>query len=312
MFRRLANCLLAAALSAHAQDLAGDLTLHRLLIDGQDWQLVADGIGFADGACADAAGNFYFSDLRGNAIFKVAPDGQPAKILDEPASGLKFGPDGRLYACQNSKKRIVAFDLASKSIEVLADDVEPNDLVVTHRGHLYATLTRAQQVLLIDIKAKTKRPVDSGITAPNGLTLSPDQGTLAVSDYRGENAWAFRIEPDGSLSAKAPYMTVRLPIDANGQFRFNNPPPYLKESGGDGMTSDTLGRYYVTSSLGVQVFDPTGRFCGLLTNPYLGHAPTNCALAGTDRAWLYITQSDKVFRRKVQATGNVFEASPAR
>ncbi|HZJ17573.1 MAG TPA: SMP-30/gluconolactonase/LRE family protein [Chthoniobacteraceae bacterium] len=311
MFRHLAILLLATVLSAHAQDLAGDLTLHRLLIDGENWQLVADGIGFADGACADAAGNFYFSDLRGNAIYKVAPDGQPEKIFDEAASGLKFGPDGRLFACQGAKKRIVALDLASKAIEVLAEGVTPNDLVVTQRGHLYATLTRTQQVLLFDLKTKTRRVVDHGITTPNGLTLSPDQGTLAVSDYRGENVWVFRIEPDGTLSAKAPCMAMRLPIDSKGQFRFHHPPPYLKESGGGGMTSDTIGRYYVTTTLGVQVFDPTGRFCGLLTNAHPGHAPTNCVLAGTGRAWLYVTQHDKVFRRKVQANGNVFEAAPA-
>ena len=33
------------------------------------------------------------------------------------------------------------------------------------------------------------------------------------------------------------------------------------------MTSDTLGRYYVTTALGVQVFDPTGRLCGVLDKP---------------------------------------------
>src|SRR5205085_11449738 len=103
-----------------------------------------------------------------------------------------------------------------------------------------------------------KRAADTGITAPNGITLSPDQGTLAVSDYRGANVWTFRIDEDGSLAAKAPYMTMRLPIDAKGEFKFNNPPPYLAASGGDGMTSDTTGRYFVATALGVQVFDPTG------------------------------------------------------
>ena len=40
--------LLSLAIAAHAQDLAGDMTLHRLLIDGEEWQLVADGLGFAE------------------------------------------------------------------------------------------------------------------------------------------------------------------------------------------------------------------------------------------------------------------------
>ena len=51
-------------------------------------------------------------------------------------------------------------------------------------------------------------------------------------------------------------------------FRFNEPPPYATSSRGDGMAVDKRGRYYVTSDLGVQVFDPTGRPCGVL--PKLG------------------------------------------
>ena len=30
---------------------------------------------------------------------------------------------------------------------------------------------------------------------------------------------------------------------------------------------DEQGRYYVTTHLGLQVFDPTGRLCGVLPNP---------------------------------------------
>lgn len=131
--------LFAAALTlaarAFAQDLGGDLTLHRLLIDGEDWRLVAERLGFADGPCADAAGNFYFSDMKAPAIFKIAPDGTKTKVADEPASGLKFGPDGRLYAAQGAKKRLIALDLASNAnVQVIAADVQPNDLVYVTTG----------------------------------------------------------------------------------------------------------------------------------------------------------------------------------
>ncbi len=102
-FPRWAGLFAAFALTANAQDLAGDLTLHRLLIEGENWQLVAEGIGFADGPCSDAEGNFYYSDMKGNAVFKIALDGTKTTVIEEPASGLKFGPDGRLYACQGGK-----------------------------------------------------------------------------------------------------------------------------------------------------------------------------------------------------------------
>jgi sugar lactone lactonase YvrE/enterochelin esterase-like enzyme len=288
-------------------DLGGDLTLHKLLIEGEGWQPVAEGLGFADGPCSDEAGNFYYSDMRAPGIFEVSTGGTSTKVIAEPASGLKFGPDGRIYACQGAKKRLIAIDLASNgAIEVLATDVQPNDLVVSRKGHIYFTETGKKQVKLIDLKTKEVRVVDTGITRPNGIALSPDQGTLAVSDSGGGNVWTFRVESDGTLAAKTPYMTMRLPTDDKGEFKFNEPPPYKPASSGDGMTTDTLGRYYVTSALGVQVFDPTGRLCGVLPKPQPDKPLTSCTLAGPDRAYLYITNGDKIYRRKVQAQGAIW------
>jgi sugar lactone lactonase YvrE len=297
-------------LSVRGQDLGGDLTLHRLLIEGENWTLVAEGLGFADGPCSDAEGNFYFSDLKANAIYKVALDGTKTKLLDEPGSGLKWGADGRLYACQGSKKRLVAIDVASGGIDVLAEDVAPNDLAVSARGQIFYTETGKKQVVFVDAKTKAARVVDTGINAPNGIALSPDQGTLAVSDYGGEFVWTFRIAADGALDAKMPTMTMRLPIDPAGEFKFAQPPPYQKSAKGDGMCTDSIGRYYVTSAVGVQVFDPTSRHCGVLPAPQPGKPLTSCALAGPGRAYLYVTNGDKIFRRKVQAIGNFSAEAP--
>jgi enterochelin esterase family protein len=299
-----AAILLAAPVAA--RDLAGDLTLLDLVIPGEDWQVVADGLGFVDAPCSDADGNFYFSDMKAPAIFKVALDGTRTKLADEAASGLKFGPDGRLYACQGGKKRITALDLTSGTIETIAESVQPNDLVITKSGHLFFTDTGKKQVSVVRLSDKTKRVADDGINAPNGLTLSPDQGTLAVSEYRGTHVWTFRVEGDGSLSGKIPSMTMRRPIDSAGEFKFNEPPPFKAEAHGDGMASDEAGRFYVATALGVQIFDPTGRECGLLPKPDRNKSLTSCTLAGTGRAWLYVTSGDKVFRRKLKATGSVF------
>lgn len=292
-------------------DLAGDLTLHKLLIEGEDWQVVAEGLGFADGPCADAEGNFYFSDMKAPGIYRIALDGTKTKLADEPASGLEFAPDGRLVACQGGKKRVIAIDLASGKIDLVAENVQPNDLAITDDGRIYFTDTGTQRVMLIGPNAKTASPVDTGIPGPNGIALSPDGGTLAVSDYKGANVWAFRVEKDGSLSAKAPYMTMRLPIDPTGEFKRAEPPPYKTASSGDGACTDTLGRYYVTSALGVQVFDPTGRMCGVLHKPQLDKPLTSCTLAGPGRSYLYVTNGDKILRRKVQAQGSA-GAAPAK
>ncbi len=302
----LAASALFLTASAFAQDLSSDLTLHRLLIEGEDWQVAAEGLGFADGPCADAAGNFYFSDMKEPAIYKVAPDGTRTKLADEPASGLKFGPDGFLYACQGSKKRVIAISPDGKpapelnyptAITVVAQDVEPNDLVVTNGRRLYITETRKRQITEVNLQSFTTRPVDTGIAGPNGIALSADGGTLAVSESGGETVWTFRVNADDTLDAKAPYMTMRRPIDPAGEFHRAEPPPYLKGAKGDGMTADSIGRWFVTSALGVQVFDPTGRLCGVLAKPQQDKPLTSCVIVG-DR--LYVTSGDKIFRRRIQ------------
>jgi sugar lactone lactonase YvrE len=315
MTQRLA---LAAALAvswpgtAPAQDLGGDLTLHRLLIDGEGWQLVADNLQFPDGPCADGHGNFYFAEMRSTppVIWRISPAGEKSKLIEgTSASGLKFGPDGRLYACVGKDKQLVVFEVPGGKKTVLAEDVQPNDLVVSHKGHIYFTETGKKQVTFLNPKTGEKKAADVGITAPNGITLSPDQGTLAVSDSRGTNTWTLRIEPDGSLSAKAPYMTMRTAVDPAVKSADGRSPVYKSVSGGDGMTSDSLGRYYVSSHLGVQVFDPTGRMCGVLPNPGAKQM-TSVGFAGPRMDFMYVTCSDRIFRRKVQATGNLFFRPP--
>ncbi len=295
-------------------DLGGDMTLLRLLIEGEGWQLVADGLGFADAPCADDKGNFYFCDMRSTppVVWKVAASGAKTKLIEGiPCSGLKFGPDGRLYGCVGKDKQLVAFDLPSGKKTVIAEDVQPNDLAVSRKGHIYFTETGKKQVTFVNPKTGEKKAADVGITAPNGITLSPDQGTLAVSDYRGENVWAFRIEADGGLSAKAPYMTMRTAVDTAALTQAVRDPVYKTVSGGDGMTSDTAGRYYVATALGVQVCDPTGRMCGVRTKPS-EKSMTSCGFGGEKMDWLYVTCGDKVFRRKVQATGSLFFTAPAK
>jgi enterochelin esterase family protein len=96
-----------------------------------------------------------------------------------------------------------------------------------------------------------------------------------------------------------PTMALRLPIDSKGEFKFNEPPPYEASGRGDGTAVDKIGRYYVTSALGVQVFDPTGRQCGVLPKPDLAKPLTSCTLAGIGHQYLYVTNGDKIFRRKL-------------
>ena len=281
-------------------DLKGDMTLLRLLVPGESWQVVAENLGFADAPCSDAQGNFYFSDMKAPAVVKVsAADGSRTEIVKEPVSGLKFGPDGLLVGCQGAQNRVISIHPTSGEVKVVATNVTPNDLAVTSDGTIYITETKTQRLLRISIKTGEVAVVDTGITRPNGIALSNDQGTLAVSDSGGEHAWMFRVNADGALDAKMPSMSLRLAIDPKGEFKFNEAPPYQAASRGDGMAVDKAGRYYITSAVGVQIFDPTGRLCGVLPKPKEALPLTSCTLAGSNHDYLYITNGDTIYRRKL-------------
>ncbi len=282
-------------------DLKGDMTLLKLLLPDQSWEVVSDNLGFADAPCPDADGNFFYSDMKAPAIYKLSlADGKRTEVAKEAVSGLKFGPDGLLYGCQGAKKRVVSIDPSSGALKEIASNVAPNDLAVSSDGFIYITETQQQHITRINIKTGEVTAVDTGITKPNGIAISKDGGTLAVSDYGGENVWTFRVNADGSLDAKMPTMSMRLAIDPKGDFKFNEPPPYQLASKGDGMAVDKSGRYYVTSALGIQIFDPTGRQCGVLPKPNEAQPLTSCTLAGLNHEYLYVTNGDKVFRRKLK------------
>jgi enterochelin esterase family protein len=283
-------------------DLRGDLTLLNLLIPGESWEVVADQLGFADAACSDEDGNFYFSDMRAPAIYRVNANNQGERetIVKEAVSGLEFGPDGTLYGCQGAKQQVIAIDIKTGTTRTVAEKVTPNDLAITNDGMILITETKAQQVTRIDPATGQTSVVDTGITRPNGIVLSPDGGTLVVSDHGGEFTWTFRVAAGATLDAKMPTMTMRLPIDPQGEFAFNQPPPYITASRGDGSAVDRAGRYYVTSALGIQVFDPTGRLCGVLPSPIASAPLTSCVLAGPNHEYLYVTNGSAVYRRHVK------------
>ncbi len=287
---RLILTVFVSTIGLQAQNLAGDEALSKVLVEGEGWQEVGSGYGFTDGACGDAAGNFYFSDLPHGVVYKVTSDGKVFAFLENGPriSGLKFGPDGRLYACtQAPKKQVVAIQLPSKEITVLADHVQPNDLIVSAQGFVYFTETGKGQVSGIDVKAAKVFIAATKLNAPNGIALSPDGSTLAVSEYKGSNVWTYRVGADGTLSAGAASMALRTPT---GQV----------ESAGDGMTVDSSGRYYVTSALGIQMFDSTGRLGGVIARPQ-NKGTVSCAFAGENGNYLYVCTADKIFRRKTQA-----------
>ena len=271
------------------------LLLAGLLIDGQNWEVVSQGHTFTEGPAADLAGNLYYTDVFKSKIHRLTPEGKSEVFVDQAygTNGLMFGPDGRLYACQNGKKQIVAYDDKGE-FKVIAEGVLSNDLVVNRAGGIYFTDPVNHQIWYIAPDGE-KKVVDKGMQYPNGLVLSPDQGTLYVVDMKDTKLWAFRVAADGSLGMKEAFGDLRVP---EGR----------PDVGADGMTIDSKGQVYVATQLGLQVFDTQGRLVGVIDKPE-GAWLANATFAGSELDTLYVTASTKIFKRKINAKGvRYFEA----
>ena len=261
----------------------------QVLTPGDEWQLVSEGHRGTDGPAVNAAGEMFFSDPSNNKIHRVGLDGRSTVFAENTngANGMMFGPDGRLYAGATRTKQIVAYDMAGKT-ELIADNATVNDLAINVKGDLYFTDTAAKRIWLVP-KGGQPRVVDEGIDSPNGILFSPDQSLLYVSDYVGQLSWAFQIQPDGSLSHKQRYFYVHMPDAAT-------------RSSSDGMAVDADGRVYIATALGVQVFDQIGKCHAILPAPNRA-ALSNVEFGGPNMDEMYITNGDKVFKRKTKVKG---------
>jgi gluconolactonase len=265
--------------------------VYQVLSPGDDWQLVGEGYRGSDGPAVNAAGEMFFSDPSNNRIYKTALDGKVSIFAENTngANGMMFGPDGRLYTGATRTKQIVAYDAAGKG-QVLAENAAVNDLAVNVKGDMYFTDSAAKRVWFMP-KGGQPRVVDEGIEHPNGVLFSPDQSLLYVSDYVGQLSWVFQIQPDGSLAHKQRYIYVHVPDAA-------------LRSASDGMAVDADGRVYIATALGVQVFDQIGKCHAIITAPNRASL-SNVEFGGANMDEMYITNGDKVFKRKTKVKGVV-------
>jgi gluconolactonase len=274
----------------------------QILDPDSDWEVVADGFKRAEGPAVDRDGNLYFCDADDSKIYKTGADGKPVLFKDDTGGSrsLMFGPDGRLYAAERGRKRVVAYAPDDK-LSVLSDGVEPINLAVTSKGVVYFTEPDKRAVWMIDAKG-ARRVVSEGIfQAPIGVGANPDESLLVVSDHVGRSTWSFRIEPDGSLSNAEPFYHLELPDDvSDGPLR----------PGADGMTFDDQGYMYIATSLGIQICDQPGRVVGIIRHPGSDRA-RNVVFGGKDMQTLYATAGSRVWKRHLRRKG-VFPWQPVK
>lgn len=269
----------------------GERQYSTMFIDpAKDWELVSQGHRFTEGPAVNAKGEVFFTDIPNNRIHRIGLDGKVTVWKEDTGgtNGLMFGPDGRLYACQNGRKRIVSYG-EDGSEKVLAEDVTSNDVAVNSRGDVYFTDPPQRKVWLIE-RNGARRVVHEGILFPNGVRLSPDHSLLLVADYNSRVVWSFQVQPDGGLAHEQPLYRLEIADDTWPPVR------------ADGMTVDNEGYLYVATISGVQVCDQLGRVVAILNKPQPG-ALANAVFGGPNLDTLYVMAGDKVFKRSMRRKG---------
>jgi gluconolactonase len=159
--------------------------------------------------------------------------------------------------CSHRKRRTLADNIDGKPLGRV------NDLVAAKSGNVYFTSGGAFR--LDPVGHVTS--LGDNIRA-NGIVLSRDERVLYVTN--GNRVLAFDVQPDGSTTNRRDFAT----LEAGGN--------------GDGMTIDADGRLYVTSNPGVQVFDVSGKYLGVIPTP---RPVISVTFAGPGRKTLYVVGS---------------------
>jgi gluconolactonase len=266
------------------------------------------GLMFTEGPAADGQGNLYFSDVAGNKIYKVDAAGEMAPFLDPSnhTNGLMVNAAGNIVACEMDG-RLIEIDAKTKAVKALAEGYEgkrfnaPNDLVIDKEGGVYFTDPhfRAPMPLPQGVRAFYYRAADGKVTrlgtietAPNGVILSPDEQTLYVIPSMQADMLAYPVEAPGKLGMQRKFCTLK---QAAGK----------TTGGGDGLTIDAKGNLYITSALGLQVFDARGQALGIIEFP---EQPANATFGGKDNKTLYVTARTSLYAVPMEAVGHQFPA----
>jgi gluconolactonase len=266
------------------------------------------GLMFTEGPASDGKGNLYFSDVAGNKLYKSDSEGKLSVILDPSnnTNGLMVNAAGNIVACEMAG-RLIEVNPQTKEVKSLADTYEgmrfnaPNDLVIDKEGGVYFTDPhfRAPMPLPQGVRAFYYRDAGGKVTrlgtietAPNGVILSPDEKTLYIIPSMQAEMLAYPVEGPGKIGQERKFCTLK---QAAGK----------TTGGGDGLTIDSKGNVYITSALGIQVFDPAGKPLGTIEFP---EQPANCTFGGPGNKTLFVTARTSVYSVPMEATGHQFPA----
>ena len=278
---------------------------------------VGGGFQFTEGPLWRPDGTLWFSDVTGNVVRSITPEGA-VRVLIENAGGVTNAPpgsfigpnamiadkDGYVLLCQHTNRRIVRLDKDLKQT-VYLDNFEgkkfnsPNDLVYKSDGALYFTDPPYGLLKQDDDPAKELKfngvfryangklqAIVKDLSRPNGIAFSPDEKILYISNSDAKHkVWMrYDVNADGTVSNGRVFADVTAETE-----------PGLP----DGMKVDSLGNLYGSGPGGTWVFSASGKHLGTIKP---GEVPANCAWA-EDGKTLYITATTSVYRIRLAVAG---------
>ncbi len=289
MIAGVAMCLIGAtiAIAQRGGGAAGQLRevtvteIPGVVSAGAVWKLVWQGTDNADGIVGTKDGGLLFAQEQPNRISKLDQNGNVSSYLEDThgTGALSVDSQGRLFGvertCTDPGKQpdkcaepTAVAELAPDR-KILTDNTDGkslgrlNDLIVDKKGGIYfngaALFYRnpAGRVSMIGENIRT-----------NGITLSPDEKTLYVTN--GATIVAFDVQPDGSVRNQRDFAKLEAGVVGGA---------------GDGMTIDAAGRIYVTTGPGVQVLSPEGKYLGVIPTP---RGVISAAFSGPGKKTLYV------------------------
>jgi len=303
-----------------------DPRFDELVPPGSRLEVLAEGFHWTEGPVWRPDSNYVlFSDIPANTIYKWK-EAEGLRIFMRPAghsgmaspgeevgtNGLFFDGEGRLVAADHGDRQLFRLNEPKFTKEPLAARYDgkrlnsPNDLVIARNGNIYFTdppyglegLNESPAKELAFNGVYLLRPdedpvvLDSSLTFPNGILLSPDEQTLyvAVSDGRSPILYTYDVAADGTTGNRRVFFDASA-IASQG-----------KRGAPDGLTVDVDGNIYTTGPGGVLVLSPEGEHLGSIET---GQATANVTFGGADRSELYITADSYLLRIPIRATGYV-------
>jgi len=249
---------------------------------GEEWQRVWHGTDNADGILGTDDGGVLFAQEQPRRIGKLSVTGEYSVALADTrgVGSLSMTAEGELFGVERTctdpgrrsggecteptavvrllpQRRVLADTFAGAPLGRL------NDLIVDRHGGAYFTVGPAYYA---DRDGKVTSLGDD--LSSNGVMLSPDERTLYVTNR--EVVVAFAVGASGGTSNRRDFAR----LEAGGT--------------GDGLAVDAAGRLYVTSQPGVQVFNATGAYLGLIPTP---RNAISVAFAGPAKKTLHIVGS---------------------